>query len=298
MLTRREAAALEAGAGLTVIVNPSSGTTEGDDVAAEIRRALPSATVIEPSDSDDLEAQLRSHAQRGRAIGIAGGDGSVSVAAAVAAEADKPLAVFPAGTLNHFARDLGVETVADAARAVVSGSAIAVQRGLVNGRTFLNTASFATYPQLVDVRESLEDRIGKWPALAVALARVLRTEDPITVELDGRPECIWVSFVGNCRYEPPGLAPRSRDSLADGRLDVRLVNARVRGARTRVIGAALLGRVHRSRAFERRVVEQLRVRCPDGPLRLAADGETFDGDSEVLIRPAAEPLTVYSPAAG
>src|SRR5947199_105440 len=50
-------------------------------------------------------------------LGVAGGDGTVSTVAAVAAEADRPLVVVPAGTRNHFARDLGLD-ICDPAAAV------------------------------------------------------------------------------------------------------------------------------------------------------------------------------------
>ncbi len=295
VLTRVEVEPLPHGAGLTVVVNPSSGSSDADDFVEEIRKALPAARVVEPSSSEDVDAELRAQVDACRALGIAGGDGSVGAAASIAAEARKPLFVVPAGTLNHFARDLGVDSVAEAARAVLEGTAISVDRGVIDGRTFLNTASFGTYAEVVDARESIERRIGKWPALAVALARVLRTAEPTDVEIDGRREQIWLAFIGNCCYTPLGLAPRHRSRLDDGNLDVRLVHASLPWARTRVIGAALIGRVAHSRAFSRRVVGKLRIRCSAGPLRLASDGETFEGHSEVVVRKAPEPLTVYAP---
>ncbi|WP_234426995.1 acylglycerol kinase family protein [Streptomyces niger] len=42
-------------------------------------------------------------------LGVVGGDGTVSAVAAVAADAVRPLVVVPAGTRNHFARDLGLD---------------------------------------------------------------------------------------------------------------------------------------------------------------------------------------------
>jgi len=63
---------------------------------------------------------------RAKALGVAGGDGSVAAAAAVALEHDLPLAVIPAGTLNHFARDVGLESAQDAVEAVLAGSAVRV----------------------------------------------------------------------------------------------------------------------------------------------------------------------------
>ena len=113
-------------------------------------------------------------ADRGCAIGVAGGDGSINAAAAIAAETGKPLFVVPGGTLNHFAYALGLESIADAARAVRDGRAVSVDRAVIDGHTFVNTASIGSYVDLVDAREKLEDRIGKWPAVVVALVRVLR----------------------------------------------------------------------------------------------------------------------------
>ncbi len=133
-------------------------------------------------------AHRHRHAAAGaRAIGIVGGDGSINAAASVALEHDCPLVVIPGGTLNHFARDLGVNTVADAIGAVQSGDLVAVDVGTIDGHAFLNTASFGSYSKLVEAREKLEHSIGKWAALAVALFRVLRDDTPFDVTIDGEP---------------------------------------------------------------------------------------------------------------
>src|SRR5689334_20342716 len=104
----QDAPALPDGEGLVIAVNPKSGTDD-DDPAAEIRKLLPRAEVLELSEQKGVTELLGEAAPRARALGVAGGDGSVAAAAAVALEHGLPLAVVPAGTLNHFARDLGVE---------------------------------------------------------------------------------------------------------------------------------------------------------------------------------------------
>jgi diacylglycerol kinase family enzyme len=43
------------------------------------------------------------------ALGMAGGDGSLAVVAAVAAAHDLPFVCIPAGTRNHFVLDVGVD---------------------------------------------------------------------------------------------------------------------------------------------------------------------------------------------
>ena len=223
-------------------MNPSAGPNGNSSVADGIRENLPGAEVIETDDDLPIDVALEKAAASGRAIGIAGGDGSVNAAAMVAYESGKPLVVFPTGTLNHFARDLGIESLEDAVGAVQDGEAVSVDVGVIADRPFLNTASIGSYVDLVDARERLEDRIGKWPAVIVALFKVLRSAEPMHVEINGTSRRIWMAFIGNCRYNPPGFTPSWRDRLDDGNIDVRIVDANYPFARVRILWAVLTGR--------------------------------------------------------
>jgi undecaprenyl-diphosphatase len=181
---------------------------------------------------------------------------------------------------------------------VRDGHLVAVDLGCIDGKPFLNTASFGSYSELVDAREKLEGRIGKWPAMLVALVRVLRRSQPIRVEIDGQVRSLWMVFVGNCRYHPHGFAPTWRERLDDGQLEVRLVGGEHPWARSRLLLAVLTGTLGRSRVYEELVTRELRVRSLDGPLRLARDGETFDGSTDVVIGKEGRPLSVYVPLPG
>ncbi|GAA2436651.1 hypothetical protein ACFPFX_37700 [Streptomyces mauvecolor] len=79
----------------------------------------------------------------------------------------------------------------DTADAVEAGTGGAVDLGRVTGdgpdTYFLNTFSIGVHPELVRARESREASIGKWPALAVGLSRVLADGTPIEVSVDGQP---------------------------------------------------------------------------------------------------------------
>ena len=286
------------GEGVGIVVNTGAGNGQvgSADPAAALREALPGAEVVELDDPARLPEELGRLARSGvAALGVAGGDGSINTAAEVAHEHRLPLMVVPAGTLNHLARDLGVETVADAVDAVRAGTAIEIDLARIAGRPFLNTASFGSYVEIVDAREALEARIGKWPALAVAVARVLRRGRPVEVEMDGEHHRLWAVFVGNCGYEPAGMAPTWRERLDDGRLDVRVADAGHPFSRTRLVLAALTGRLHRSPMFRTWHTTRLSVRSLGGPLRLARDGETFDGAEQVEIAKDGDRLLVYAP---
>ena len=281
------------GAGLTVVVNASAGPAGQADLVEQLRERVPAATIIEVGEGGDLADALRV-ASEADVLGIAGGDGSINAAAGVAGAAGKPLLVIPAGTLNHFARDLGVEGIDDALTALFQGDAVAIDTGTIDGKPFLNTASFGTYSDLVDAREALEETIGKWPALVVGLVRLLRDAAPMEVVVDGRSRRIWMVFVGNCLYSPPGFAPAWREHLDDGLLDVRLVDGGRPFARAKLLAAVLTGRLATSTVYEAFTATQLEVRCVGEPLRLARDGETFDGSPTFTIAKG-PPIVVYAP---
>jgi undecaprenyl-diphosphatase len=281
------------GGGVVIVVNPSAGSS--GEAAEALRKELPAAEVVELGEDDDLLEALRGAAERGCVLGVAGGDGSVNAAAALAAEKGLPLMVVPGGTLNHFAYALGLDSVADAAGAVRDGRAAAVDRGVIDGHTFVNTASIGGYVELVDAREKLQDRIGKWPAVVVALWGVLRRSEPVELELDGERRDVWMVFIGNCRYHPAGFAPSWREHLDDGELDIRIVDGSHPWSRTRLLLSVLTGRLASCGAYEQRYVRQLHVKSRQGPMRLARDGETFDGPEEFTICKADEPLRVFVP---
>ena len=283
------------GKGLSIVVNPDAGPAFSRNPAEILRDELPDADIIEVDDATNLLEALRTAVDHACAIGVAGGDGTVNAGAAAALKHDKPLMVVPAGTLNHLARDLGLLSVDDAVEAVKKGETVAMDAAEIDGRIFLNTASFGSYTALVDAREQLEERLGKWPAMIVALVRVLRTGEPVEVEIDGRRRRLWMIFIGNCRYRPAGFAPSWREGLDDGLLDVRMVGAGHPFARLRLLTAILTGTLARSRVHEEFQTDRFTVRSLDGPLRLARDGETFDGSEEFTVCKHAKSLAVYVP---
>lgn len=285
------------GEGLFVAVNADAGN--GDvSCSDELRDSLPQAKIeeIEIVEGDELRKALDGASDHALALGVAGGDGSINTAAQVAIDHEKPLAVFPSGTLNHLTGALGIECVDDSIQALKDGEAVGIDVATIDNHVFVNTASFGAYVELVDMRERLEKRIGKWPAVVIALVRVLRRSKPIRVEIDGRETGVWMAFIGNCRYSPSGFAPSWRRRLDDEQIDFRYVDGSAPWARLRLIAAVLTGRLGRCKIYKQTVVKELRIRSLDGPLRLARDGETFEASSEeIVVRKLPKRLAVYCP---
>ncbi|WP_405984329.1 bifunctional phosphatase PAP2/diacylglycerol kinase family protein [Streptomyces sp. NBC_00872] len=294
-----EAPALPGGRELIVVVNLASGSS---GTAAQVRDALPHAEIVECA-PEEIGTELEKAAGRCRALGVLGGDGTVNRAARTALRYGLPLAVFPGGTLNHFAYDLGNETVQDTCRALTAGDAIRVDLGrftpgpdgAATGH-FLNTFSLGVYPELVRVREHWAPRIGGWPAGILAALKVLREGHPLEAEFEGRRRSLWLLFAGNSLYERMGPTPGHRRHLADGLLDVRVVHGG-RAPGLRLLAAALAGPLSRSpvHAAERRSRLHIKGIAPGTPL--AFDGEVAEAPSELVLDKAAESLTVYRPQA-
>ena len=164
------------------------------------------------------------------------------------------------------------------------GRAVCVDRAVIDGNTFVNTASIGSYVDLVDAREKLQGKIGKWPAVVVALVRVLRRAHAVNLEIDGERRRVWMVFIGNCRYLPAGFAPSWRERLDDGQLDVRIVDGSRPWSRSRLLVAVMTGRLARCGAYEQRYVKRLEVRSLEGRLRLVEDDVARARVSELADR--------------
>ncbi len=292
---------LPEGNGLLVLVNPGSGA-DGVDPGSEVVEALPAARVLHPDAGSDLTEELERTVDGGtQAIGVAGGDGTVSAAATVAAGLGLPLAVIPAGTLNHFARDVGLDGVAHTAEAVQDGCAVSVDLGTVRvdegvARPFVNTASLGAYPDTVRWRERHQSRWGKWPTAAAAVLMSFRHSTPLTVRIDGHSRSVWLVFVGNGPYHPGGLAPAWRPRLDTGLLDVRYLRADLPFSRTRFVLSTITGTLERSRAYVRWQCPELEVQVRgETPEPVATDGEIGPSGRHFHFRSQHGALLVYRP---
>ncbi|GAA1567669.1 bifunctional phosphatase PAP2/diacylglycerol kinase family protein [Actinomadura kijaniata] len=305
------------GAGVVAVVNTASGENAGDrpsllpgpaEAAVHLLgRDLPAAEIVRYDPGDDLAKVMEEAAARAEVLAVVGGDGTVNAGAQAALRHDVPLLPIPGGTFDHFARALGMETAADAVAAYRGGCLGRVDVAFVTpagtrpgdpaeiDSVFLNTASFGAYTELVDRRERLEGRLGKWPALAVAAWRTFRHSEPAEMDVNGRRRHVWLAFVGNCGYGSRGPAPTWREHLDDGRLDIRMVTAGRRVPRVRALAAVLVGHLHLTPGYKHWEDGVLELVAADGGLRLARDGEVDSTAPAVRFGKRPGALKVFCP---
>ncbi|PZS17538.1 MAG: hypothetical protein DLM60_13505 [Pseudonocardiales bacterium] len=243
----------------------------------------------------DVDRTFHQAAGRAEVLAVCGGDGTVAAAARVAIDADLPLLVFPGGTFNHFAADIGIDRVSDALAALRHGTAIRIDVALAGERLFLNTSSLGSYPAFVAIRERWEGRVGKPVAAAIALLVAVRRQKPVRLVVDGHARDVAMMFVGNCRYQPHGFAPSWRPRLDDGVLDLRMVTVDGPAPLLRLALAMLTGRLGRSRLYIEDDPVDLHISMPDGAGEVAWDGEIGPGNAEIEYTKLRRSLTVYQP---
>jgi diacylglycerol kinase family enzyme len=281
------------GQGLPVILNMQAGSVEEEAAAEQIRQAFQQvglqARVLAPRSPGQITELARIAAAHGTVV-AAGGDGTIGAVASVVVGTETVLGVLPMGTLNHFAKDLGLPIDLEGAAGVIaSGKMVRVDAGEVNERIFVNNASLGLYPAIVRRRRRLQ-RMGrrKWPAFAWAAAAALRKYPFVTarlrlegLELKRRTPFV---FIGNNIYQMEGLGIGSRERLDGGNLSLYMTHGTGRLGLLALSWNAMLGRLRASRSFEAFTAEEVWIETQRRPARVALDGEVVEMEPPLHFR--------------
>ncbi|HEX2727879.1 MAG TPA: diacylglycerol kinase family protein [Beijerinckiaceae bacterium] len=301
---------------VTALVNAAAGTAErhGPDALrgtladAFERQGLSVDLQFVPGDQLREAAEAaRGAAARGEidAVAVGGGDGTISTVAAVLAGTGIPLAVLPLGTLNHFAKDLGIPADLDAAVAVISPANMrAVDVASVNGEVFVNNSSIGIYPYMVVDRERRRSLHGqsKWVAMFWALLRGLRYFPlrRLSICAEGwaepcRTPCV---FVGNNEYCLDASSFGTRERLNAGTLCLYVARQQSRPALLWLAFRSAIGLLDRKRDLRTFKSGSVDISSRTSRLLVALDGEVLVMRSplEYRVRPGA--LRVFAPGDG
>jgi diacylglycerol kinase family enzyme len=213
---------------IPVVVNTRSGPAGTDDGGARIAAAFAArglqakVTVLQPG--QDIAGIVDRLLEEGATTLVAGGgDGTLNAIAARLLDREVTLGVLPLGTLNHFARDLGIPfDLDDAVRVIAEGHEASTDVGEVNHRIFLNNSSIGLYPRIVIEREHAQRHlhVGKWPALARATWHALRAPANFSARVCVDGETIEhrtpFIFAGNNDYVLEGFGIGRRTRLDGG----------------------------------------------------------------------------------
>ena len=291
-----------------MIINGSAGSGHDDQAASELRAKFRThgcdAEVTLAKGGDEMIAAARKAIGNGVETVVAGGgDGTINAVASVMAGSGVAFGVLPLGTLNHFAKDLGIPLQLDeAVRNVAEGKRVRVDVAQVNDKIFLNNSSLGLYPDIVRDREKQQRRLGrgKWPAAAWATVAALRRYPFLSVRLtiDGAQHARSTPFVfiGNNEYTMQGLAIGARPRLDRGQLSLYVAQRPGRLGLLRFAFRALCGRLAQERDFDVLLSDKLDIETRHRHLRVATDGEVTIMTTPLRYRILPAALTVIVPS--
>jgi diacylglycerol kinase (ATP) len=169
---------------IALVANQKSGSGSTD--ADRIREILEGLGVeISPVSLDELDQPLPEGVKR---VVVAGGDGSVGVAARAANRAGLPLAVLPTGTANDFANALNLPTDLETACALAADpDADSEHReiGLLGDHPFVNAAAAGLSAVASRLAKPHKARFGAFAyAIGALRAGVTASSTPCTVRCD------------------------------------------------------------------------------------------------------------------
>jgi diacylglycerol kinase family enzyme len=274
-----------AAAKIVVMINRKAGgeTEEGFEATLVqlFREFGRDCIILHPEEGVDLRERLASANLTENAVVVAGGgDGTVGSIAAELAGTDKVLAVLPMGTLNHFAKDMGIPLdLRGAVRTAAQGRVSRIDVGEVNGRVFVNNSGLGIYPQIVSQREAEQQQrgIGKWPAFARATFSALRRYPflKLRIRVGGEERLLKTAcvFVGNNEYQMSGLKMGARTCINSGKLGFYVANRTGRLGLVRLGLRAIVGRLNQAKDFESFCIEEAWVESGKRTLLVATDGE-------------------------
>jgi len=283
-----------------LFVNPKSGGGKADRFQLVDRCRERGIDAVVLGRGDDLAELAEQAIARGAdVIGMAGGDGSQALVASVAARHGVPHVVVPAGTMNHFALDLGLDRrdVVGALDAFHDGVERRVDLATVNGRVFVNNTSVGLYARIVQSPGYRDDKRG---TAAEMLPQLLGPDAaPMDLRFTGpdgtaHPTAQLV-MVSNNPYDFESLAGRGTRERVDGGVlgivAVRVANAPEFSA---LVALEAAGRAQRFAGWLAWTGPAFRIDS-DEPVEIGIDGEAMTLDPPLLFETRPGALRVRLP---
>ncbi|CDX34654.1 conserved hypothetical protein [Mesorhizobium sp. SOD10] len=295
------------------VLNQDGGTLRTIDIEAfseELRQTLEAAghsVELDIVAGCDLVAALEKAIARHDidVVLAGGGDGTISTAASLLMNKKKALAILPAGTMNLFARGLGIpQTLEGALRSFADGEVIAVDMASANGQPFVHQFSVGMHAKMVQLREKMDfgSRLGKMQASVRAAWEAIKNPPALKVSLSvGKAEIVTrttgIGISNNLFGE--GHLPYA-DNPAGGVLGIYVSVARRRHHLAKLLLDMLRGRWRQSAHVEVHQAARavLKIHSPIKKVRAVMDGELIQVARETTIQIHPGALNVLVPSRG
>lgn len=283
------------------IVNPAAGggtaRADVDALLGTLRERFATIDVEETGAESPTAEDLarRGVAEQYEAVLVAGGDGTVGVAARALVNTEVTLGILPFGSFMNIARAVGIprEDRAAAARIIADGHSRAIDVGRVGEQLFFEAAGIGLDAHAFEAGHAFQ-RGERSSAVAAVGALLRRSGVRVRIDADGRVHSHRVLQAVVCNGPWYGwgfeVAPGAR--IDDGKLELVVFG----GGRLAVLRELIAARIDRDRpARGRRYLGKKIVLSSREPLEVHADGQLV-GSLPQTFEALPRALRVYAPA--
>ncbi len=283
---------------ILVILNPSA-QSEKAKRSIELIRGLSERLEIVESYSFEQAHDLAEQAvaEQRPAVVAAGGDGTVNAVISGMVGGDTTLGVFPTGTMNLFARELGLpkNDLRACWEVIDSGTTRDVDLFSANGQVFVQLAGVGFDAQVIE--ETSWERKKKFGPLSYVMSAFSvagKKPPPLRViPEDGEVVTGAFALIGNGALYGPAYRVFKKASNTDGLLDVIVFEKQRLFAIFRYLSGIGLGKVEKMKGVTYLQTRSLRVECEE-EVPVEVDGE-LAGATPVEFQPMEQSLRVFAP---
>ncbi len=272
---------------IPLLINPNAGSLFRSGLKTWLDAHREDFSLVPTSSAEDLTAKARALAESGEpVVAAAGGDGTLMCAAQGLIGTNAALGILPCGTMNVFARELGIGSrrFDVALEAMQTGLRQPVDIFTVNGKPFLQMAGFGMDARIIKlITPKMKRWLGAASHLVTALKVAVERHPVITVTLpDGEAYQGTQVILGNGkRYGGEAHL------FADARYDDGLLNAVIMHQESAAILFEVLGSMLQRGATQRNTSTFTNV-CTFDACEITAEGKLdyqLDGDYVGTIMP-------------
>lgn len=285
---------------IPLLFNPRAGTLKTMGGRESLLEAASDFLLIATASGEEAEEIARELAASGSPIvAAAGGDGTLNQVVAGLRGSGCALGVVPGGTMNVFARELGLapNDLEAAFRVVREGKIKELDLFLANERPFLQMAGYGLDARVIELTGDLKDKLGPMAYLAGALQALGEKPPRVTVTTaEGEVHEGAMVLAGNGGLYGGQIRLFAEANHQSGQLDLIVVpplavNVFWDGIRSLFQGGIGKG----SSPHIRYIQTPSAVLRSAEPVPLELDGELVGSTSEVRLEAAPDRLRVVHP---
>ncbi len=280
-----------------MVVNPFSGNKRGIRVAHIISRKLVNSYNIEQfisQSSGEAASYIKQKQHSIDAVFVVGGDGTINELLQVVVNTPIILGVFPLGSGNATAYELGILTMNQGLKRILNGEAKTYDCGLMNERYFMNIAGVG-FDTIIALGVEKQKLRGPAAYVRLVLKHYLRYQPlSITFKVKGKQ---WESNIfmvnianmrqlGNFAFTAPMAHPD------DGKLDLCILKPFPKAFSSDILLRLFSGKLHNSRYYEHMSVDEAEIK---GDFEYAnVDGESIKVNGLMKIRIIPQSVKIFS----